>query len=483
MYNIKRNLTMLTDFYELTMGNSYFIKGIGEKVGVFDMFFRKVPDNGGFVIMAGVEQLVQYIKDLHFDKDDIDYLRGKGIFNEQFLEYLSNFKFTCDVWAVPEGTPVFPNEPLLTVKGSLIQAQFIETMLLLTINHQCLIATKANRIVRSAKGRPVLELGARRGHGADSAMIGARASFIGGCQASATTMAEQLYGVPAIGTMAHSFCLSFPTEFEAFKAYAETYPDSTTLLVDTFNVLKSGVPNAIRVAKEVLEPKGYRLKGIRLDSGDMAYLSKECRKMLDKAGLEDCKIVASNSLDEHTIKSLLNQGAKIDIFGCGERLIVAKSEPVFGGVYKLVAMEHEEGKLVSKIKVSENVEKITNPGFKKVYRFFDKDTNKALADVITMNEEQITNDLENYEIFDQVHTWKRKTLTNFYVKELLQPIFVKGECVYKERNINEIRDYCKEQLETLWDEIKRLEMPQTYYVDLSQKLYDLKIQLLNEHTI
>lgn len=481
MKNIERNLTMLTDFYEITMGNAYLQSGIGDKIGVFDMFFRKVPDGGAFVIMAGVEQLVEYLKNLTFDKEDIDYLRGKGNFSEEFLNYLLNFKFACDVWAVPEGTPVFPNEPLVTVKGPLIQAQFVETMILLTINHQCLIATKSNRIVRSAEGRLVLELGARRGQGVDSALLGARASYIGGVHGTATTMAEQLYGVPAIGTMAHAFILSYPDEYTAFKTYAETYPNSTTLLVDTFNVLKSGVPNAIRVAKEVLEPMGYRLKGIRLDSGDMAYLSKECRKMLDEAGLTDCKIVASNSLDEYTIKSLLQQGAMIDTFGVGERLIVAKSEPVFGGVYKLVAIEGENGELVSKIKVSENVEKITNPSFKKIFRFYDKTTNKALADVLALHDEFV-DETKSYEIFDQVHTWKRKKLTNFYVRELLVPIFEKGICVHKERDIHEIRDYCKEQLDTLWDEMKRFENPQTYFVDLSLKLFNIKMELLNKYS-
>ncbi len=477
----QRNLTMLCDFYELTMANGYFENGMGEKEVVFDLFFRRIPDNGGFAIMAGVEGMIEYVRNLKFTREDIEYLRSQKLFSDKFLEYLANFRFTCSVWAIPEGTPIFPNEPIVTVKGNVIQAQFIETMLLLTINHQSLIATKANRIVRAAKGRPVLEFGSRRAHGADGAILGARSAIIGGCAGTACTIAARDYGVNAVGTMAHSWIQLFEDEYEAFKAYAKLYPNSCTLLVDTYNVLKSGVPNAIRVSKEVLEPNGYRLKGIRLDSGDLAYLSKQARKMLDEAGLTDCKIVASNALDEYLIRDLLDQGAQIDIFGVGENLVTSRSEPVFGGVYKLSAVKNDAGVFEPRIKVSENVEKVTNPGFKQVWRLFDKKTGHAIADVITLREEEI-DDTKPYEIFDPVHTWKRKVVDNFTAKKLQVEIFRDGECVYESPSLEEIARYCKDQVDnTLWEEVKRFENPHKYYVDLSHKLWTMKTELLNSY--
>lgn len=475
----KENLTMLTDFYELTMANGYLANGMGDEIAYFDMFFRRVPDGGGYAIMAGVEQVVEYLKNLKFENEDIEFLRGKGCFSEEFLEYLENFKFSCDVWAIEEGTPIFPHEPILTVRGPVIQSQFIESMVLLIINHQSLIATKASRIVRSAAGRPVMEFGTRRAHGSSAAIYGARATYIAGCAATACTIADREYGIPATGTMAHSWVQMFPTEYDAFKAYAEVYPDNCVLLVDTYNVLKSGVPAAIKVFKE-MKPKSM---GIRIDSGDITYLTKKARKMLDDAGLSECKIVISNSLDEYIIRDVLLEGAQIDSFGVGERMIAAKSEPVFGGVYKLVALEDKNGNIIPKIKVSENVEKITNPGFKTLYRLFDKDNNKALADVITVDGESLPEDCgegEGYEIFDPNAIWKRKTLTNFYAKNIRVPLFLNGECVYKSPVIEEIKKNCEEQMKTLWDEMLRFENPQTYYVDLSQALWDMKEELLNK---
>ncbi len=472
------NYTMLTDFYEITMANGYLKHGIGNKIAYFDMYFRKVPDGGGFAIMAGVEQLIDYLKNLKFESEDIEYLRSKKIFCEEFLSYLENFKFECDVWAIPEGTPIFPNEPLVTVRGPLIQAQFVETMVLLTVNHQSLIATKCNRIVRAAEGRPVMEFGSRRAQGYDGAIYGARAAYIGGAVGTACAISDKMFSVPALGTMAHSWVQSFESEYEAFKAYAKTYPDECTLLVDTYNVLKSGVPNAIRVFDEVLAPMNKRPKGIRIDSGDITYLSKKARVMLDEAGYKDVSIVASNSLDEYIIQDILKQGAKIDSFGVGERLITSKSEPVFGGVYKLAAVERD-GEIVPKIKISENVAKITTPCFKKVYRLFSKETGKAIADVLTLHDEKI--DGEEYEIFDPNNTWKRKTVTNFEAKELMVPIFKGGECVYNSLKIDEIRSYCQAEIDKIWDEVKRFENPHVYYVDMSQKLWDIRYKLLSEH--
>ena len=473
-------LSLLTDFYELTMANGYLKSGLAEKTACFDMFFRKIPDGGGFAIIAGVEQLLEYLKNLRFTESDIEYLRGRKIFSEEFLSYLKDFRFSCDVWAIPEGTPVFPNEPIVTVKGPVLQAQLVETMLLLTINHQSLIATKTNRIVRAAKGRSVLELGTRRAQGVDGALYGARAAYIGGCFGTACTAAEKSFGIPAVGTMAHSWVQMFDDEYSAFRAYAQAYPDACTLLIDTYNVLKSGLPNAIKVFEEVVLPQGFRPQGVRIDSGDIAYLSREIRSQLDAAGFEDCKIIASNSLDEYIIRDLLLQGASIDCFGVGERLITAKSDPVFGGVYKLVAVE-ENGLSVPKIKLSENVEKITNPACKQVWRLFDRKNNKAIADVITLAHEEI-DDSKHYELFDPEFTWKRKLVSDFYAKKLQVPIFKAGECVYQSPSLPEIQAHCREQIDLLWGEILRFENPHKYYVDLSQPLWDLKNELLRKYT-
>lgn len=475
----ERNLSMLCDFYELTMSNGYFKKGMYNKTAYFDVFFRSVPDGGGFAVAAGLEQVVDYINDLHFSEEDIAYLRAKKIFDEDFLNYLRSFHFSGDIYAVPEGTPVFPNEPVITVKAPVIEAQLIETYLLLAVNHQSLIATKANRIVRAANGRAVLEFGSRRAQGADGAVIGARAAYIGGCKGTACTLTDKLYGVPASGTMAHSWVQMFDTEYDAFRSYCELYPENAILLVDTYNTLKSGVPNAIRAFKEVLLPKGITSFGIRLDSGDISYLSKRARKMLDDAGLKECKIVASNSLDEHLIGDLMMQGAEIDVFGVGECLITSSSTPVFGGVYKLVAVEDDSGKIIPKIKVSENVSKITNPHFKKVYRYYDNESKKALADELCIYNETVSENLPRT-IFDPNAVWKTKTLTDFTVRELLVPIFKNGKCVYDLPKLDEIQSYCLQQIDLLWDEVKRFENPHTYYVDLSEKLWKIKQQLLEE---
>ena len=402
----KLNLTMLCDFYELTMGNGYFEKGYKDRITYFDLFFRRCPDGGGFAIAAGLEQIIEYIQNLHFSAEDIEYLRGRNLFSEEFLAYLADFRFTGDIWAVPEGTPIFPQEPIITVRAPAIEAQLIETFLLLCINHQSLIATKASRVVRAAQGRTVLEFGSRRAQGADAASLGARAAYIGGCNGTACTISDQLYGVYAGGTMAHAWVQMFDSEYEAFKAYCEMYPNNATLLVDTYNTLKSGVPNAIRVFNEVLKPKGSTKCGIRLDSGDMAYLTQKARKMLDDAGWTECQISVSNSLDEYIIQDILRQGAKIDMFGVGERLITARSEPVFGGVYKLAAVVNDDGEIVPKIKISENVGKITNPHFKKLYRFIGKDTGKAIADYLCVHDETV-DDSKDIEIFDPEATWKR----------------------------------------------------------------------------
>ena len=474
------NLSMLCDFYEFTMANGYMKAGYKDRIVYFDVFFRDVPDKGGFAIAAGLDQLIDYILNLHFTDEDIEYLRGKGLFDDEFLEYLRNFHFTGDIWAIPEGTPIFPREPVLTVRAPAIEAQLIETYTLLAINHQSLIATKASRIVRAAKGRAVLEFGSRRAQGADGAVLGARAAYIGGCKGTACTISEELFGVPATGTMAHAWVQMFDTEYDAFRTYCENYPHNATLLVDTYNTLKSGVPNAIRAFNEVLRPQGITKCGIRLDSGDMAYLTRKARKMLDDAGWPECKISISNSLDEYIIQDLMLQNADIDAFGVGERMITARSEPVFGGVYKLTAVEDEEGKIIPKIKVSENVDKITNPHFKKIYRLYDNETGKALADYLCIHDE-VVDDSKPLEIFDARATWKRKELTNYTARNLQEPVFVKGELVYKRPTLQEIQDYCKEQLETLWEEVKRFDNPHTYYVDLSHNLWELKQRLLREN--
>ena len=474
----KLNMTMLCDFYELTMGNGYFEIGYKDRITYFDVFFRKVPDGGGFAIAAGLEQLIDYIENLHFTDEDIAYLRGRKLFSEEFLAYLKDFRFTGDIYAIPEGTPVFPREPLVVVRAPAIEAQLIETFTLLTVNHQSLIATKANRIVRAARGRTVLEFGSRRAQGADAAIIGARAAYIGGCNGTACTISDEIYGVPAGGTMAHAWVQMFDSELEAFKAYCRIYPTNATLLVDTYNTLESGVPNAIRAFNEVLKPMGITKCGIRLDSGDIAYLSQKARKMLDEAGWETCQISASNSLDEHLIQDLLLQDAKIDMFGVGERMITAKSEPVFGGVYKLVAVE-KDGEIIPKIKVSENVEKITVPHFKKIYRLYGNDTGKAIADYMTVYDETV-DDSHDLEIFDPNATWKKKTVYDFTARELLVPIFINGKRVYDCPPLEQVRDYCKAQVDTLWDEVKRFDNPHTYYVDLSEKLWTIQQDLLHK---
>ena len=474
----KLNMTMLCDFYELTMGNGYFRNGYKDRITYFDVFFRKVPDEGGYAIAAGLEQLIDYIENLHFSEEDIAYLRGRNLFCEEFLDYLRHFRFTGDIYAIPEGTPVFPREPMVVVRAPSIEAQLIETFTLLTINHQSLIATKANRICRAAMGRTVLEFGSRRAQGADAAIVGARAAYIGGCAGTACTISDQLYGVPAGGTMAHAWVQMFDSEYEAFKTYCETYPTNATLLVDTYNTLESGVPNAIRAFNEVLKPMGITKCGIRLDSGDIAYLSQKARKMLDEAGWETCQISASNSLDEHLIQDLLLQDAKIDMFGVGERMITAKSEPVFGGVYKLVAVE-KDGEIIPKIKVSENVEKITVPHFKKIYRLYGNDTGKAIADYMTVYDETV-DDSHDLEIFDPNATWKKKTVYDFTARELLVPIFINGKRVYDCPPLEQVRDYCKAQVDTLWDEVKRFDNPHTYYVDLSEKLWTIQQDLLHK---
>ena len=478
------NMTMLCDFYELTMGNGYFKAGYKDRITHFDLYFRSVPDQGGYAIAAGMEQVIDYIQDLHFDEEDIQYLRDRKMFDEEFLDYLANFQFTGDIYAIPEGTPVFPHEPILTVRAPAIQTQLLETFLLLTINHQSLIATKANRIVRAAKGRPVLEFGSRRAQGSSGAIDGARAAFIGGCKGTACTISDQLYGVPAGGTMAHAWVQMFDTQYEAFRTYCEIYPENPVLLVDTYNTLKSGIPDAIRAFNDVLKPKGITKCGIRLDSGDMAYLTKEARRMLDEAGWTECTITVSNSLDENVIQDLLLQGAQIDAFGVGERLITARSEPVFGGVYKLVAVEDDQGNVIPKIKLSENVAKITIPQFKKVFRLFDNADGMAIGDWMCTYDETVEDNLNpdgSLTIFDPDVTWKTKTISNFTAKQIQIPIFLDGKLVYQRPTLPEIQTYCKEQMDTMWDSVKRFENPHNYYVDLSQKLWDIKYELLTHH--
>ncbi len=476
------NLTMLCDFYELTMSNGYFEKGYKDRITYFDVFFRQCPDGGGFAIAAGLEQIVSYIQDLHFSAQDIAYLRSRNLFSEDFLSYLESFRFTGDIWAVPEGTPIFPKEPILTVRANAIEAQLIETFLLLCVNHQSLIATKANRIVRAAQGRTVLEFGSRRAQGSDAAILGARAAYIGGCHGTACTISDQLFGVRAGGTMAHAWVQMFDTEYEAFKAYCEMYPHNATLLVDTYNTLHSGIPNAIRAFNEVLKPLGITKCGIRLDSGDMTYLTRKARQMLDEAGWTECQISVSNSLDEYIIQDILRQGAQIDLFGVGERLITARSEPVFGGVYKLVAVEKEDGTVEPKIKISENVGKITNPHFKRLYRFYGNDTGKAIADYLAVYDETV-DDSQDMTIFDPEATWKTKRVYNFTARELQVPIFKDGKLVYELPSLEQIRNYCLEQVDTLWDEVKRFDNPQTYYVDLSEKLWNIKYGLLKKNSL
>ena len=478
--DVKRNLTLLCDYYELTMANGYFRCGMGDRIVYFDVFYRNNPDNGGYAIAAGLEQIIEYIEALHFTDEDIEFLRAKDCFSEEFLEYLKGFRFTGDIWAIPEGTVVFPGEPLMTVRARAIEAQFIETYVLMMINHQSLIATKASRLARSAKGRAISEFGSRRAHGADAAILGARAAYIGGCGSTACAIADREYGVPATGTMAHSWVQMFDTEYEAFKTYCEIYPNNATLLVDTYNVLESGVPNAIRAFNEVLVPKGIKKCAVRIDSGDVTYLTKKVRKMLDDAGFTECRIVISNSLDEYLIRELIRQGAEVDAFGVGERLITAKSDPVFGGVYKVCAVENADGSITPKIKISENVGKITTPHFKKIYRLRDKETGKAEADLLCVYDETV-DDTKPIELFDPQHTWKRKTLENFTAEELHVKIYESGKLIYQLPTIEEIKAHCEAEIEGMWDEVKRFNNPHNYYVDLSQKLWDIKHNMLAEY--
>lgn len=476
--NEKMNLTMLCDFYELTMGNGYFECGMEGQITYFDVFFRRVPDNGGYAVAAGLEQVISYIQNLHYSDEDIEYLRSRGMFCEEFLQYLRSFRFSGDIWSVPEGTPIFPYEPVMTVRAPAIEAQMIETYILMQFNHQSLIATKANRICRAARGRAVLEFGSRRAQGIDAAVTGARAAYIGGCEGTACVLSDQIYGVKAGGTMAHSWVQMFPTQYDAFAAYCRTYPHNVVLLVDTYDTLRSGVPDAIRAFNEILKPQGITKCGIRLDSGDLAYLTRKARKMLDEAGWTECTITCSNALDEFLIDDLINQGARIDIFGVGERLITARSEPVFGGVYKLAAVEDGEGKIQPKIKISENVAKITTPHFKKLYRLFDRDNGRAIADYICLYDESV-DETKPLKIFDPNATWKSRTLTNYTARELLAPVFSGGELVYKQPALDEIRAYCLTEVNSLWDEVKRFDNPHNYYVDLSQKLWDIKNDLIH----
>ena len=478
MENKKLNLTMIMDLYELTMANGIFDSDMRDTVTYFDMFFRRVPDKGGYAIMAGLEQLIEYMNNLKFTDEDIEYLRSLNLFRDDFIDYLRDFKFTCDVWAVPEGTVIFPQEPIVTVRGPAMQALMVETMLLVTINHQSLIATKANRIVRAAQGRAVMEFGARRAHGYGAAYYGARAAIIGGCTGTSCLLTAKDFGVRASGTMAHSWVQLFKDEYTAFKTYAEKYPDSCMLLVDTYNVLKSGIPNAIKVFDEVSKPLGKRPIGIRIDSGDITYITKKARKMLDEAGYSDCKICVSNSLDEYLIRDMIFQGACVDSYGVGERLITASSEAVFGGVYKLAAVE-KDGAVIPKIKISENTAKVTLPGVKIPWRLYDRKSGKAIADVITMGHEKI-DDSEPYEIFDPVHTWKRKVVTDYVAKKLQVRIFEKGKQVYENPTVKEIAENCKNQVDSMWDEVTRFENPHAYYVDLSEELWDLRYSLLDK---
>ena len=474
----RRNITMVMDLYEMTMANGYFKNESNDTKVVFDVFYRRNPDNAGFAIFAGLQQVMEYIENLHFSEEDIAYLRSLDLFCEEFLEFLAGYRFRGDMYAMPEGTVVYPNEPLVTVVAPLIDAQLIETALLLQVNHQSLIATKTNRIVRAANGKAVSDFGARRAHNVDAAVYGARAAYIGGAAGTATVLAGQMFGIPVSGTMAHSWVMFYDSEFEAFKNYALVYPSSTVLLVDTYDVLESGVPNAIRVAHEVLEPMGQRLKGIRLDSGDLAYLSKEARTMLDEAGLEDCKIIVSNSLDEYTIRSLNEQGAKIDSYGVGERLITSASTPVFGGVYKLAAVE-KDGTFIPKIKVSETPEKITNPGFKKIYRVYDA-TGKAIADYLTKADEVIDTSVP-VRFIDSVKYWKNRSFENCTFKELQVPIFKDGKAVYTCPPLAETRAYLQKQLdEEIWKEEQRFSNPHTHFFDFSPAFYEMKMDLLAE---
>lgn len=471
------DLALLTEGYELTMADGFMGAGMKDTVAYFDLFFRRVPDNGGFAIAAGLSKVIDYLEHLHFREEDIKYLKSKGI-SDELASYLKDFKFTCDVWAIPEGTPIFPNEPIIKVRGPIIEAQLIETMLLLSINQQSLIATKANRLVRAAHGTAVAEFGTRRAQGVDEAVYGARAAYIGGCVATSGVIPEKEFGIPSVNTMIHSWVQLFDSEYDAFCEYARRHPDDCTLVVDTYDTIRSGIPNAIKAFDDVLAPLGKRPKSVRIDSGDITYLSKRVRKMLDVAGYPDCDIMASNSLDEHLISDMVSQGAKVDCFIVGERLITSASSPLFGGVYKLSAIE-KDGKTVPKINLSENVRKITIPSSKQVYRLIDKDSGKAIADVLTLDDE-IIDETKPYVLFDPDFTWKRKEIENFVTRKLLVPIFKGGKKVYEEPSLKEIRDYCLRQTDTLWDEVKRFENPHKYYVDLSKNLWAERNSLIEK---
>lgn len=471
------DLALLTEGYELTMADGFMGAGMKDTIAYFDLFFRRVPDNGGFAIAAGLSKVIDYLEHLHFREEDIKYLKSKGI-SDELASYLKDFKFTCDVWAIPEGTPIFPNEPIIKVRGPIIEAQLIETMLLLSINQQSLIATKANRLVRAAHGTAVAEFGTRRAQGVDEAVYGARAAYIGGCVATSGVIPEKEFGIPSVNTMIHSWVQLFDSEYDAFCEYARRHPDDCTLVVDTYDTIRSGIPNAIKAFDDVLAPLGKRPKSVRIDSGDITYLSKRVRKMLDVAGYPDCDIMASNSLDEHLISDMVSQGAKVDCFIVGERLITSASSPLFGGVYKLSAIE-KDGKTVPKINLSENVRKITIPSSKQVYRLIDKDSGKAIADVLTLDDE-IIDETKPYVLFDPDFTWKRKEIENFVTRKLLVPIFEGGKKVYEEPSLKEIRDYCLRQTDTLWDEVKRFENPHKYYVDLSKNLWAERNSLIEK---
>ena len=475
--DIKRNITLLMDFYELTMSNGYFINNLKDDIAVFDLFYRKNPDDAAYSIFVGLEDIINYILNLHFDDEDINYLRSLNIFNDDFLNYLRNFKFSGDLYAFKEGSIVYPNVPLVTVVAPLIDCQLLETALLATINHETLIATKANRIVLASKGRSVSDFGARRAHNIDSALYGAKAAYIGGVNSTATTLAGQLFNIPVSGTMAHSWVMAFDSEYEAFLSYAKFYPSNTILLIDTYDVINSGLKNAIKVAKDYLIPNGYKLKGVRIDSGDLAYLSKKTRKILDENGLNDTIIIASNSLDEYKISSLIEQGAKLDSFGVGENLITSKSDPVFGGVYKLAGI-YKNNVLEPKIKISATLEKITNPSFKEVYRLYNEE-NKAIGDLLTLKDEIID---ENTQIVDPLKPWKKINLKQFKIKKMHHKIFEKGKLIYEIPSILDTRNYVRYQIDNeLWDEEKRFVLPHTHYLDFSKALYDLKIKLIEEN--
>ena len=469
------NKTMFTDFYEITMSESYFDEGLQDKVVVFDVFFRKNPFEGGYTICGGLDEIIDYFKNFEITDEDIEFLRSLGVFTDRHLEYLKNLKFTGDVYAIPDGTPVFPNEPVITIKAKAIEAQFIETALLVNFNHASLVTTKTKRITNEAKGRPVSDFGARRGRGSDSSTEASKYAFIGGVTSTSNTLAGRKYGLPLSGTMAHSYMEMFPSEYEAFKAYARTFPNNSVFLVDTYNVLKSGIPNAIRVHKEFLEPNGHRLKAIRIDSGDLAYLSKEARRMLDEAGMEDVKICLSNGLDEYTVSSLINQGACVDTFGIGDNIIASNDR--LGGVYKLVSVQ-ENDEFIPKIKVSEDSIKTINPGFKKVYRFYDKETGYALGDVVALHDEEISR--QEYTLINPNHNEKRKAITDYVVRELQVPIFLNGTLVYENPSLKERQAYCEKEFKTLYPEITRLLNPHGYYVDLSEKLLGLKKDMIEE---